>query len=196
MSNPRLPTEERRAQIADAALRIISSRGVHRLTAMELANEVGIADGTIFRHFKDKKAIVRAAIGRLEALLFEGEQPTQPDPLERLEAFFLRRLRLVQRLPSVFLAAFSDRLLEAAGDDAQLVHSIIERSTRFVRECLAEAQKKGVLGPTVDVDVLTTIVIGTLQASAFLTHRSRRPKASAELTWQTLETLLRASGRR
>lgn len=196
MATSRLPTEERRTQIADAALRIISSRGVHRLTAMELANEVGIADGTIFRHFKDKKAIVRAAIERLESLLFEEGDPAQEDPIERLQAFFIRRLRLVQKLPSVFLAAFSDRLLEAAEDDAALVHSIIERSQRFVRDCLAEAQEKGLIASSLSIDVLTTIVMGTLQSSAFLQHRSRRAKATPEQTWEALETLLRSSARR
>ncbi len=196
MSTPRRPTEERRAQIADAALRIISSRGVHRLTAMELAGEVGIADGTIFRHFKDKKEIVRAAIERLEALLFEGFPPKVDDPIDRLQAFFVGRLRLVQRLPTVFLAAFSDRLLEAAGDDAPLVHSIIDRSQRFVRDCLAEAQARRLVGAGLSVDVLTTVVMGTLQSSAFLQHRARRPKATPEQTWATLEALLRASAGR
>lgn len=196
MAADRRPTEERKEQIADAALRIISTRGVHRLTAMELAREVGIADGTIFRHFKDKKAIVRAAIERMEALLFAGEAPAHADPLERLEAFFVRRLTLVQKAPAVFLAALNDRLLEAAEDDGHLVLSLVERSQVFVRDCLVEAQARGQVAKDLPVDVLTTVVIGTLQASAFLRHKSKRARATPEQAWQVVERLLRGSAGR
>ncbi len=97
MSTPRRPTAERQQQIAEAALRIISGKGVHRLTTQELAREVGISDGSLFRHFKDKAEIIRAAIGFLERTLFEGFPPQADDPLERLRLFFVRRLELVQR---------------------------------------------------------------------------------------------------
>ena len=43
-SKKRLPTAERRVQIAEAALRIICGFGVRRLTSAALAEQVGIAD--------------------------------------------------------------------------------------------------------------------------------------------------------
>lgn len=199
MAQDRRPTEERRQQIAEAALRIISGRGVHRLTALELAKAVGIADGTIFRHFKDKGEIVRAAIEHLDGLLFQDFPPPQKDPIDRLEDFFVRRLKMVQKLPEVFLAAFSDRLEEAAGEEASgLVRSMVERSQRFVQECLAEAQAEGLIDPKLSVHVLTRVVIGTLQASAFAQRhtRAKGKPLDPEQTWQTLEALLRASARR
>lgn len=193
MSTERRPTEERRQQIAEAALRIISGKGVHRLTAQELGREVGISDGTIFRHFKDKAAIVRAAIGHLESVLFAHFPPQAEDPLDRLRLFFVGRLTLVQSMPSVFLAAFSDRLEEAAGDEAGVVRSIIERSQTFVRECLAEAQERGQVPSSLDVDVLTLMVVGTLQAAAFRHRRSGgKSHLDPQRTWQVIETMLKS----
>ncbi len=191
MSTARRPTEERRQQIAEAALRIISGKGVHRLTAQELGREVGIADGTIFRHFKDKAEIVRAAIAHLEGVLFEQFPPQAEDPLERLRLFFVGRLTLVQRMPSVFLAAFSDRLEEAAGEDAGAVRSIIERSQAFVRQCLTEAQERGQIDRRLSPDALTLMVVGTLQAAAF-GHRRGALKSQLDPTtvWQTIEIML------
>lgn len=199
MSTPRRPTEERREQIAEAALRIISGRGVHRLTAMELAREVGIADGTIFRHFKDKQEIVRAAIAHLEGLLFKDFPPTEKEPLARLQAFFVQRLTMVQRLPAIFLAAFSDRLEEAAGDEAAgTVRALVDRSRQFMHACLAEAQAQGLVDPALPTEALVAVVMGTLQAAAFA-HRTGHKKAARlepQVAWRTLETLLRASARR
>lgn len=196
MSQIRRPSEERRQQIAEAALRIISGKGVHRLTAMELAREVGIADGTIFRHFHDKQEIVRAAVDHLERLLFKDFPPPQKEPLERLGSFVVQRLRMVQKLPEVFLAAFSDRLEEAAGDEGSgLVRALVQRSHQFVQQCLAEAQAKGQIDPKLPLEILVRVVTGTLQASAF-SHRRARNKAalpSPEDVWKTLETLLRGA---
>lgn len=197
MSTPRRPTEERRQQIAEAALRIISGKGVHRLTAQELGREVGIADGTIFRHFKDKAEIVRAAIAHLEGVLFQNFPPAAEDPLERLKSFFVGRLSLVQRMPSVFLAAFSDRLEEAAGEEAGVVRSIIERSQAFVRQCLVEAQERRQVDPSLSVDALALVVIGTLQASAFAHRRSGgKSKIDPSVAWQTIEIMLTSAVRK
>ncbi len=196
MSTPRRPTAERQQQIAEAALRIITGKGVHRLTTQELAREVGISDGSLFRHFKDKAEIIRAAIGFLERTLFEGFPPQADDPLERLRLFFVHRLELVQRLPQVFLAAVTDRLEEAAGDDAGAVRSIIERSQAFIRKCLLEAEAQGLLRPGLSVDALTLVVMGTLQAVAFGSRR--QPKKShlkPEVAWQTIEIMIRKSPR-
>lgn len=197
MSTPRRPTEERRQQIAEAALRIISGKGVHRLTAQELGREVGIADGTIFRHFKDKAEIVRAAIAHLEGVLFTGFPPEADDPLKRLETFFVGRLALVQRMPSVFLAAFSDRLEEAAGEDGGVVRSIIERSQAFVRQCLVEAQERRQIDPSLSVEALTLVVVGTLQAAAFAHRRSgEKSKLDSRRVWQTIEIMLSSTLKR
>lgn len=191
VSTPRMSTEVRRQQIAEAALRIISSKGVHRLTAQELGREVGIADGTIFRHFKDKAEIVRAAIAHLEGVLFKSFPPEAEDPLERLQTFFVGRLTLIQRMPSVFLAAFSERLEEAAGEDAGVVRSIIDRSQAFVRQCLAEGQERRLIDPTLSLDALTLVVVGTLQAAAFARRRSSGKSVSDPIKiWQTVEIML------
>lgn len=193
MGTRRKSGDERRAEIAEAALKIISSRGVQRLTAVALADEVGITDGSIFRHFKDKRAIVRAAIERLEQMLFDQGLPGHPEPLERLGAFFLQRLGLVQKLPHVFFAAFSDRLAEAAGDDASLVHALVERSQRFVRECLEEAKGQGLIGADLSIDALGLLIVGTLQGAAISRQRARKAGPSPAQLWATIERLLRAT---
>jgi len=194
MSASRRPTEERRQQIAEAALRIISGKGVKSLTAQELGREVGIADGTIFRHFKDKAEIVRAAIAHLEGVLFQSFPPEAEDPLDRLQLFFVGRLRLVQSMPSVFLAAFSDRLEEAAGAEAGLVRSIISRSQAFVSQCLQEAQERGDIASSLSLEALTLVVMGTLQAAAFASRRSGgKSKTDPVMAWQTIEKMLRST---
>ena len=51
-------TEKRREQIKKAVLKIIAKEGLHNLSIRNLAKQVGITEGAIFRHFKSKRAII------------------------------------------------------------------------------------------------------------------------------------------
>lgn len=191
MGRQRQPGSERRQQIADAALQILGELGVQHLTAMEIARRVGIADGTIFRHFKDKQEIVRAAVLRVQELLFQEPQPSEDDPLDRLRAFFLGRVQLVRRHPGILRVALSDRLAEAAGDDAAgIVRSVQERSRTFVRRCIVEAQERGLVASDVSAEVLALAVVGVLRACALAEPVGGKPVSPA-VAWNTLETTLR-----
>jgi AcrR family transcriptional regulator len=57
-----LPPPERRVTIVRAALRLIAARGTMP-TTREIADEAGIAEGTIFRAFDTKERLVEAVVG-------------------------------------------------------------------------------------------------------------------------------------
>ncbi len=61
----RMSTQERRIQITDAAIKIIGEKGLRAFTVAQIAQEVGIKDGTIFRHFNNKDEIVSAVLDNL-----------------------------------------------------------------------------------------------------------------------------------
>ena len=56
-----LPPDERRAAIAAAALQLLLEHGTN-ITTRQIAEAANIAEGTTFRVFPDKEAIIRAAV--------------------------------------------------------------------------------------------------------------------------------------
>jgi len=58
-----LAPDERRAAILDAAVPLLRDRGP-TVTTRELAEAAGVAEGTLFRVFPDKAALVQAALDR------------------------------------------------------------------------------------------------------------------------------------
>ena len=89
----RRDTEQRKREIAAAALRLAGTKGFHKLTTSMLAKEVGLSDGAIFRHFANKKEIIDATILRFEELLMQDFPPTDAHPLQRLRALFFQRVQ-------------------------------------------------------------------------------------------------------
>jgi AcrR family transcriptional regulator len=51
-----------RQQILDAAQRLIEKEGFSRLTTKEIAVEAGVAEGTLFKHFKSKDNLCLAVV--------------------------------------------------------------------------------------------------------------------------------------
>ena len=54
-----------RAQLVDAAERVLRSKGLARATTKEIAREAGCAEGTLYLHFADKLDLVRAVHEKL-----------------------------------------------------------------------------------------------------------------------------------
>lgn len=64
----RMPLEDRRAQLVDAALRIAARDGVEAVTVRGVAHEAGVSLGTVHYCFEDKDDLLRA-MGRSIALV-------------------------------------------------------------------------------------------------------------------------------
>ncbi|WP_234117202.1 TetR/AcrR family transcriptional regulator [Clostridium hydrogenum] len=54
----RKAAENREQEILDAAIKIFSEKGYNAATTSEISREAGIAEGTLFRYFKNKKALL------------------------------------------------------------------------------------------------------------------------------------------
>lgn len=193
---PRKPAEDRRREIADAALRVVAEHGLGRFTSLAIAREVGLTDAALFRHFPSKDAIVDAAIDRIEEILFEGFPPEAEDPIERLGAFFRRRVEVIRAHPGVSRLVATDELAKAGSAQAsERVAGFRRRSRDFVRGCLAEAERRRLLARGLHVDEASVVVLGSLLA---LAHASTAPPAAipaiAPRVWSAIDSFLR--GRR
>ena len=83
----RLSAEQRRDQLLDLGVSLLSTRSLDELTIDVLAEEAGISRGLLYHYFGDKQAFREAVVRRaVEALVAQTAPPAGGDPLARLLA--------------------------------------------------------------------------------------------------------------
>jgi AcrR family transcriptional regulator len=188
-----LPTETRRVQIAEAAIRILALEGARKLTAQRLAAEIGVTAGALFRHFRNMDQILDAVVDRVEEVLFAGVAVDIPDPLARLGAFFERRACAILDQPQLSRILLSDHLAQAAGARrAQRIEGFKLRTRQFVVDCLREAKRNGTLAPGVSPETGAVLVVGAVLALSQIARDGRSKTRTRKLThdaWRALEQL-------
>ena len=83
MSTIRLPAEERRASLLDAACRLFAGRSYHGTTTADLARAAGVTEPVLYRHFQSKRALYLACMDwsweEVKAL-WADRLAAEPDP--------------------------------------------------------------------------------------------------------------------
>ena len=81
----RLPGAERKAQIVKATLRLVAEYGLVGASMSRIADEVGISNAALYRHFAGREDILIAAHDALIDRVFSWLNSSQaPDVIERL----------------------------------------------------------------------------------------------------------------
>ncbi|HNX30800.1 MAG TPA: TetR/AcrR family transcriptional regulator [Holophaga sp.] len=176
---------QKRLEIADAALRIIGTRGIAGLTTAALAEELGVSPGAPFRHFKSREEILVGVALRVAELI----EATFPDPglppLARLEGLFRARVEMLGRESGIARLIFSDQFTKALPAEAAAhIHRVVKQTRAFMLQALQDAAEAGLIRRDIPPEDLLVPVMGTLQHLGFLTalpaggRSPRRPDPS------------------
>lgn len=189
MPTPRLSTDARRAQLTEAALRLIVTQGVGALSTRALARDQGLSSGALFRHFKTMDEVLEAVVDRMVQVLSATLPSADAPPVERLTAFVRDRSRAVGGATGILQAVVSDQFRMALPPAAALkLQRLMGQSQRFVLRSVVQGQREGSVRRDVPAADLALLVMGLTQMLALskgLGMGERHGKAT-----QALEKLL------
>lgn len=161
MTQPlRADAERNRLRLLDAAAQILAERGLN-VSVAEIARRAGVGQGTVFRRFPSKDALVAAiVVDRLEQLELFAEQATVRRPAESLPLFMERAVCLY----------LQDRCLFQALEGKPFANSDVREQYARVLAAIDRLLEHARAGGAVRADVkamdIPMLVVGVAHASA------------------------------
>lgn len=164
--SPRLPTEERQAEIVAAALRLARESSPSLITTADIAAAVGVTQGALFKHFPSKDAIWLAGMRWVRETLLTTLQSAADDaatPLDALSAMFRAHVEFVIAHPGVPRFIFHE--LQQAADSAAKaeVRAVLQGYRKLLLGQLQWSIEQKRVSPDLDPEAAATGFIGLMQ---------------------------------
>lgn len=182
----RRPTEDRRAEIVAAVLRLAAGSGPAEITTARIAAELGLSQGALFKHFPNKEAIRIAAMDWVSASLLhvlETAARAAATPLEALRAVFMAHVDFIVDHPGVPCLLFHELQQPLDTPVKRRVREILKRYRTMLVGHLDAARERGEATADVDGAAAATLFIGTVQGlmmQAMLAGSARAMRHNAE----------------
>jgi AcrR family transcriptional regulator len=193
-----MSTKIRRDQIARAALSLVSSRGLKRLSMAAVAREVGLVPSAIYRHFRNKGEVLDAIIdlvrGRLLANM-EVVRKETAEPMERLRRLLMRHAMVIRENRGIPLVIFADDFHAGHPERRGKIYGAMRRYLAGVAQIVREGQAAGEVRRDVDPRTVSVMFLGMVQPAAILWYLSGGRfdvMGHARKAWRVLDHAIRA----
>jgi AcrR family transcriptional regulator len=175
------PTEnETRSRILKSAMRLFAKKGFDGTTTKELAEDAGVAEGTLFRHFTNKKAILievatQGWIDLLTDLLTEfSEMGSYKAVAEVMKHRMMHMRENVDLLRVCFIEVqFHEDLRD------RIQQEVIEKMTDVAEAFFQTAMDKGIYRQ-INPRLVARVFLGMFTIASFSQNTIADPDASPE----------------
>ncbi len=154
---------DRQKEIVDAALSLISGKGIQELTMKRLAEAVGVSEPAIYRHFASKSDILAAVVDEVvasrSASLGEARS-VGLDPAETLVSFFVSHATLFTRRPAMTTVLFSEDVFRNDPGLLSRVGTIMQDTLATIRAEIVKGKKMGIFRDDLDEENGAFMLVG------------------------------------
>lgn len=190
--------EARRQEILWAAAQVFAVKGFHAARMEEVAEQAGVAKGTVYLYYPSKEALFLAT---LEAILAQWLGQLEQAALgsgtaeERLRSLLEADFILANRHASLLCLAVQESetwylRTQVSEAEKERVRAFIVRLTEGVQKVLQEGVRTGELRPDLNVEVAVAAVLGTMHAYNIRRLQQREDLPARELARQVVDLLL------
>lgn len=157
---------QRRRELLDAARDAFVEKGLSAATVDDIVSNAGVARGTFYLYFSDKRAVFEALVDEFLGLIAQRVEsirlgPDEPAPVVQLRTNIFRVVELALAEPSIVKLA----LFDATGVDPELddkLHAFYEGLRSLIDESLGIGQELGMVRPG-ERRVMVAIGLGGLK---------------------------------
>lgn len=187
-------TGQRKQQILQSLAHMLEVNPGHRITTAKLAEEVGVSEAALYRHFPSKRKMFEALIQFIEETLFsrinrimESEKSTQT----RCDTTILLLLTFAEMNPGMSRILMGDAL---AGEDDALrvrVYQLFERIELQLKQILREAKAREDGAFDIDINHAANLLLSLAEGRINQYVRSefeRKPTEGWSQQWSVIKS--------
>ncbi|MCW9032967.1 MAG: TetR/AcrR family transcriptional regulator [Rhodospirillales bacterium] len=173
----RKSAEARKAEIVDAVIRMAGDIGPDRLTTEKMAQEVGISQAGIFRHFPTKGDIWEAVAQRVGEILQSAsplEEIEKVRPYDQLRQLVIDHLGFIQLTPAIPDILFSRELHSENEKIRAFFAGLMGKRQRNFSRLISAEISTGYFKPTLNSDDGAYLILSLIQGLAMRWSLSAR----------------------
>lgn len=158
---------DRQIEIMEAATHRISAYGIQNLTIKTLAEDIGLSEPALYRHFKSKNEILWSLLEYFKSEMENRIQsiPFNPSETEgnKLRAIFNSQLQTFVNKPAIVSVIFAESIFHFDEKLSHKVSEIMDMMQKLVKKNIDSGQKNGSYNTLIPSSTLTTIIIGGMR---------------------------------
>jgi AcrR family transcriptional regulator len=188
-----LPKQERRQQILGAARDVFARRGYHQSTIDDIVAEAGVARGTYYLYFEDKRAVFSDLIDRFaQRLSMTIVRIVPDDPARTVSEQVRENIRAILGVCLAERAMTKILFTDAVGIDSAFdrkLQNFYDTVVQLCTESLKEGQGLGIVRDG-EPRVLAYLTIGALKELLYQAVTLGLSEESADVLTQQMYTFL------
>ena len=167
----RQKTLVRRHQIIEAARNLIAAKGMDGVTIDAIAEEVGLTEGAIYRHFASKHQILSLLVDDIERNLLDTVESAQTEgasAVDSLEHILEAHLSDVEGHRAVSFVVIAGAMGFDGTTLAPKVSLMFTRYLELIQAVLDRGIREGSIRPDINANAAATTFFGLIQSTATL----------------------------
>lgn len=156
----------RQKEIVNVAIRLIAAKGMPYLTIKHIAEEIGITEPAIYRHFNSKHDILMAVLDHFETVslrIRDRMQQEKNSGLEQIQIFMLDRYTLFSNNPDLAKVLFAEEMFMNDEQLAKKILGIMHQHRDLLFSAIQKGQKEKEIRSDIAADHLFHVIVGSMR---------------------------------
>jgi AcrR family transcriptional regulator len=156
----------RQKEIIHAAIKIIVKNGSENVTVRRMAEEIGVSEAAIYRHFKSKREVLSFLVDDVENTLIgdiDNSHSEQAMTLQVLENIITKHITAIEKSKGIGFQVIAEII--SLGDKKlnKKIYTVIGKYNDRVKAILADGIKEGCIRPDIDLDATAQMFFSMTQ---------------------------------
>lgn len=164
--NKYLPADERRAVTVAAVIELAAQQNPSAISTAAIAKHMSVTQGSLFRHFANKDAILEAVMNWVAQRLLariDNAMQNQTTAIAALQAAFMTHIQFISEHPGVPRLLFGELQRKENTAAKKLVTALLGQYRQRIQQTLEQGKHNQELSTELDSAAAAQLFIGSIQ---------------------------------